>query len=537
MTVKDPDSRRPWSVVLRAAAAAVVAALKWVAQVPGQWWRVFMDKPTTALVQLFIFSFALAAFLRYTRPVSVLVVLPFELADDAPDELAVTGRSVARIVLDEVRLVTQLADSSSRDIIGELDPTRTGIEVEGFSVARVLQEWRRLRQRQDVITGDVLFDEHGLTLRARAATRRDSVSVWDAGPYPVTVEGVEEAAQVLALHLAGDSLAGLYYLGIGEVDSAIDRLTKWTEQPTTNDGARVALGNALQQRNANEPLPTVFEEQQILGSPESRQVTQDLTSVLSEEEAQRKTSSALLYASAYENLRWGIPGGECDLLVRDHYIACYSDTLRIPVWVGYHIDPSHLMATKGSRERNDFRSDDDLPEGSRAELEDYRRSGWDRGHLAPSGAFVYSRTAMSETNLLSNIAPQHPEVNRGAWSQLEESVQEHVRAMGEVWVVSGTLMLTETGTPDSVIGANRVAVPTHFYKAVISEDGEGERRAFAFLVPNAPAEFEDLDQFRVSIDSLEMLSGLDFFPELDDSTDAEASMVFSWPRVGRSGPS
>ena len=151
------------------------------------------------------------------------------------------------------------------------------------------------------------------------------------------------------------------------------------------------------------------------------------------------------------------------LLVKEFFVICHDMEQEIPEWVTYHLTRENLQGT--TQRTDDFRPDPELAPGERAELVDYRNSGYDRGHMAPAADFKRSQEAMSETFLLSNMAPQRPSLNRGIWERLEREVRSLADAHGSIWVFTGALFLDGSGNPSSpvsFIGPNRVAVPTHF---------------------------------------------------------------------------
>jgi len=144
-----------------------------------------------------------------------------------------------------------------------------------------------------------------------------------------------------------------------------------------------------------------------------------------------------------EHLRWGYPGGECQVLINDWFITCHDNSKRIPQWVSYHLNA--VLLAGSTKRSDDFRPDSELPEGERAELADYAGSGYDRGHMAPAAAFKRSEAAMSEAFKLSNMAPQTPSLNRVMWRLLEEDVRNRLRRFDLyrtfVWHVKLSVML------------------------------------------------------------------------------------------------
>ncbi|MCY1703853.1 DNA/RNA non-specific endonuclease [Deinococcus sp. SL84] len=135
----------------------------------------------------------------------------------------------------------------------------------------------------------------------------------------------------------------------------------------------------------------------------------------------------------------------------------YSLTDRIPRLVAEVLTPAKLNGTV-PREDN-FRADERLPLDARADINDYRGSGYDRGHLAPAADFKYSATAMDNSFLLSNIAPQEPTMNQAAWNGLEDATRACVKQAGSLTVLTGTL-----GKSGSLNGRGRVTIPSSFFK-------------------------------------------------------------------------
>lgn len=226
-----------------------------------------------------------------------------------------------------------------------------------------------------------------------------------------------------------------------------------------------------------------------------------------------------------EHILFGYPGTEA-LLHNTGYVVSHNNQKKVPYWVSYHMQEDYLW--RKVERTDDFRPDARLPEAQRAELSDYRHSGYDRGHMVPADDMARSAQTMSESFLLSNITPQiGPGFNSGIWSSLENKAQKWTAERGHVWVIAGPLFLENY----YVIG-NGVAVPTHFFKIIASYSSENESMdAIAFLLPHARNHGEALPQFITSIDKIEEVSGLDFFHELDDPIEValESQASPMWP--------
>jgi len=232
------------------------------------------------------------------------------------------------------------------------------------------------------------------------------------------------------------------------------------------------------------------------------------------------------------HLAWGPAPCDGTLLDRKFFVVCHAGEWRIPHWVAYHLSASDLPPTVGRQDH--FRADTALPADERAELDDYRGSGFSRGHMAPADDFLRSFEAMDATFLLSNIAPQLQGLNGGRWRELESEVQSLAAAHGSIWVMTGSLFLDTDLRPEPAtefIGNGRVAVPTHFFKVVLCEHPSGEHEVFAFLVPHRTGLPGPTLVHAVSVDRIEELTGLDFFAALPDTEELqlEAHVTSTWP--------
>ena len=156
----------------------------------------------------------------------------------------------------------------------------------------------------------------------------------------------------------------------------------------------------------------------------------------------------------------------------------YNEQFEQASWVTYVLTRDEAESVIVNRTDN-FRPDTSIRTGS-AQLNDYRGSGFDRGHLAPAGDMKWHRTAMSESFLLSNMSPQSPSFNRGIWKKLEEQVRRWAIEKDSLYVITGPLL----EPTDSLIGKSGVAIPTHYFK-VLADLSPPDHSFIAFLLPNA----------------------------------------------------
>jgi endonuclease G len=185
----------------------------------------------------------------------------------------------------------------------------------------------------------------------------------------------------------------------------------------------------------------------------------------------------------------------------------------VPLWVGYPLSAAQLGGSAARPSR--FRQDRGLAAPGAADA-DYRHSGFSRGQLAPAADFAWSEQSIRTTFLLSNAAPQKQTVNAGVWARVETRVRQLTRRADRVHVFTGRLFEGR----QRVIGAGRVAVPSHMYKVVLAVAGE-RMSMYAWIVPNEDRIAGAAEDFQVSVDEVELRSGLDYFAELDDAREGD----------------
>jgi len=148
-------------------------------------------------------------------------------------------------------------------------------------------------------------------------------------------------------------------------------------------------------------------------------------------------------------------------LCYEAFAVLHSGTTKTPVFVAQRLNRPMLEGANEKRAKRFF-ADARLPSGERAELEDYKNSGYSRGHMAPAGDMT-TPTAMAQSFSLANMVPQNAQHNGGAWNKIEQDTRHYVkRAKGDMFVITGPVF-TDAGPR---IGANGVKVPTYLYKLV-----------------------------------------------------------------------
>lgn len=210
----------------------------------------------------------------------------------------------------------------------------------------------------------------------------------------------------------------------------------------------------------------------------------------------------------------GLPAGTLNEQVVRHlgYTLSYNEEHELASWVAYTLKVSHLSGKE--KRSDDFRADPAVRTGS-AEPDDYKYSGYDRGHLAPAGDMKWSRKAMSESFLMSNIAPQARAFNAGIWETLESTIRGWARKDSALHIVTGPVLYGNL----QIIGKNKVTVPEYYYKAVLDAQ-EPVIKCIAFVIPNRQSS-QPLKNYAISVDSLEAMIKLDLFPGLPDDIENE----------------
>ncbi len=197
-------------------------------------------------------------------------------------------------------------------------------------------------------------------------------------------------------------------------------------------------------------------------------------------------------------------------LCMDGFAVMYSGISRTPLWSAEYLDRTRLQQAKQIDREDSFHEESKLPESARASLSDYSGSGYDRGHLAPN-ADMATRSQQYDSFSLANIAPQSPRNNRYIWRNIESATRYLTQQYGEVYTVTG-VAFTNSKTKQL---ANRVLVPSHFFKAVYIP---ATNQAGVYYAPNDESERIDV----ISVDELTAETGIDVLPMLDTQTKTQA---------------
>ncbi len=199
------------------------------------------------------------------------------------------------------------------------------------------------------------------------------------------------------------------------------------------------------------------------------------------------------------------------LLCNDAYAALASGVTHGALWSAEHPTAASLEAARGTERVNDFHPDERLPVADQAQVEDYRRSGYDRGHMTPSGDMP-GAAAQDQSFSLANMVPQTPQLNRGIWEGIESAVRHLTEREGELFLVTGPAFV---GQELKSIGPDGVLVPSSTWKAVYDPRTGG---AGVYVCKNTRTPTCEV----VSVAALVQAVGVDPFPALSPAAKATA---------------
>ena len=206
-----------------------------------------------------------------------------------------------------------------------------------------------------------------------------------------------------------------------------------------------------------------------------------------------------------ENIPTGGVNGKGTVLVRQGYVVSIVKGTGVAEWACYALKSSYVV--ENAERENNFIADPDAERlGDIAELVDYAKNGYDRGHLVPAEDLQRDQSIMNETFLLSNVAPQDPSFNRGIWKRLENRVRAWTQKKGNLNICVGPIY----SGPVKTIGPNKVRVPDAFFKIVM----DGKRNVIAFIMPNIVSK-QDIFNYTTTVRVVEQKTGIDFYYKLN----------------------
>jgi endonuclease G len=202
------------------------------------------------------------------------------------------------------------------------------------------------------------------------------------------------------------------------------------------------------------------------------------------------------------------------IIEHQFYTLSYSELHEQAEWVAYELKKEYISSRNLKRP---YFNQDAKVETKSADWRNYKNSGYDKGHLVPAGDMKFSEDAFTDTFFTSNISPQLASFNNGVWNRLEQKVRYWAEKYDGIYVIAGGVLESELRT----IGEEEVAVPNYFYKVLLDTDETTNHvKMIAFLVPHEGSN-QPLYEFVVSVDELEQLTGIDFFPNISNQLETE----------------
>jgi endonuclease G len=215
-----------------------------------------------------------------------------------------------------------------------------------------------------------------------------------------------------------------------------------------------------------------------------------------------------------------LPTSTTNVIVHhEGYSLSYNEDHEQAEWVAYELKKEHITTTNFKRPY--FEVDNTIKTKS-AHWKNYKQSGFDRGHLCPAGDRKYSQLVHDETFLTSNISPQRHDFNSGIWNSLEQKVRYWASKYDGVYVITGGILEDDLET----IGSENVSVPNYFFK-IICDYNNGNPKLIAFLMKHENTN-RPLYNFVVSVDAIELKTGIDFFAQFEDALEVQLESSSSY---------
>ena len=228
-------------------------------------------------------------------------------------------------------------------------------------------------------------------------------------------------------------------------------------------------------------------------------------------EAAETAESGATAAHDYELPAMRSGSGEL-ILRREGYTVSYNSETKQPNWVAWHLTANHVDGPY-KRKGVSFAEDEEVAE-PRATLNDYRSSGYDRGHMCPSGDCRWSEKAQHESFLLTHVCPQVHGLNSGDWNEMEMQCRRWAETYGDLYIVCGPVLYSKSR--HKTIGRGKVVVPEAFFKVVLRSGRD--TAAIGFIYKNESGN-RSKASYMNSVDEVERITGYDFFSALPDETE------------------
>lgn len=216
-----------------------------------------------------------------------------------------------------------------------------------------------------------------------------------------------------------------------------------------------------------------------------------------------------------------MPPSTCEHIIQyPGFKVSFNTNHHQPNYSAWELTAAHL---DGDIKRlSKFESDPDVP--GCATTQDYRNSGYDRGHMAPAGDMKWSQEAMHSCFFLTNICPQAHSLNAKAWKNLEEKCRQWARRDSTLIIICGPIL---TDRLTKTIGKTQITVPDRYFKVILAPYADPPR-AIGFIMPNGHVP-GGIQQAAVSVDQVEATTGMDFFSSLPDDIEEAIEAQCNFP--------
>lgn len=202
-----------------------------------------------------------------------------------------------------------------------------------------------------------------------------------------------------------------------------------------------------------------------------------------------------------------LPDSDNQIIHHNTYSLSYNERHEQAEWTAHILRSSDIRDVDYKRPYFEI---DDMVKTGAAHWRNYKKSGYDRGHLVPAGDRRASKKDYEETFLTSNISPQIHEFNAGIWNTLEQKTRYYAKRYGELYVITGSVFKNSKDE----IGTENVTVPSAYYKIIYRDTDDGGK-LLAFLMPHRKSD-ESIYNYVTSVDQIEQQTGFDFFAQLPD---------------------
>ena len=210
-----------------------------------------------------------------------------------------------------------------------------------------------------------------------------------------------------------------------------------------------------------------------------------------------------------------------DIVKHLGYTVSFNTDWLIPNWVAYELTAEEVAGVEPRG--NNFVPDPMIYQSP--STEDYKNSGYDRGHMAPAADMKWSKQAMEESFYTSNICPQNHNLNAGDWKDLEEHVRAMATKYNHIYIACGPIVSANPKTIGQYSYIDRIAVPDAFYKVILRQKGDSWS-AIGFMMPNK-AGHKPLKTYALSVEDVEMITDINFFVALPDSIEEKIENYYN----------